>query len=157
VLCIVLKLVILSEAKNPRICFCSCFCICCCLCTCGFPLHSSRKPIPNTYYIYILASTFQKLYIGVTNNLSLRISQHKTDKNPRAYTARYKIDKLVYYERFQYIQNAMAREKQIKGWLRIKKLQLIAVTNPTWRDLSKEWGQPTEPFNDANLRPPETF
>jgi putative endonuclease len=87
----------------------------------------------NTYYVYILASSFQKLYIGVANNLSHRISQHKTEKNPRAHTARYKIDKLVYYERFEYIQNAIAREKQIKGWLRIKKLQLIAATNPTWR------------------------
>ncbi len=111
----------------------------------------------NTYYVYILASSFQKLYIGVTNNLSLRISQHKTDKKPRAHTARYKIDKLVYYERFQYIQNAIARESQLKGLLRIKKLQLIAATNPTWRDLSLDWVQPTEPFNEANLRPPETF
>jgi len=113
--------------------------------------------MPETYYIYILASSFQKLYTGVTNNLPLRIHQHKTDKNSKSHTARYKINKLVYYERFEYIQNAVAREKQIKGWLRIKKLQLIVATSPTWRDLSLDWGQPTEPFNEANLRPPKTL
>ncbi|MGD0446392.1 MAG: GIY-YIG nuclease family protein [Edaphobacter sp.] len=113
--------------------------------------------MPDTYYVYILASTFQKLYTGVTNNLSRRIAEHKADKNPNSFTARYKIYKLVYFERFQYIQDATARETQIKGWLRIKKLQLIAENNPTWRDLSLEWGQPTEPFNEANLRPPTTF
>jgi putative endonuclease len=73
-------------------------------------------PLPETYYVYILASTFQKLYTGVTNNLPLRIHQHKNDKNPKSHTARYKINKLVHYERFEYIQNAIAREKQIKGW-----------------------------------------
>ena len=113
--------------------------------------------MPETYYVYILASSFQSLYTGVTNDLPLRIRQHKTAENPKSFTARYKINKLVHYERFEYIQNAIAREKQIKGWLRIKKLQLIAATNPTWRDLSFDWGQPTEPFNEANLRPPATF
>jgi len=113
--------------------------------------------MPETYYIYILASSFQKLYTGVTNNLPHRIHQHKTDKNPESHTARYKINKLVYYEPFQYIQDAIARETQIKGWLRIKKLQLIVATNPTWRDLSLDWGQPTGPFNEANLRPTQTF
>jgi putative endonuclease len=111
----------------------------------------------ETYYIYILASSFQKLYTGVTNNLPLRVHQHKTDNNPKSHTARYKINKLVHYERFEYVQHAIAREKQIKGWLRIKKLKLIASTNPRWRDLSLEWGQPAEPFNEANLRLPETF
>jgi putative endonuclease len=113
--------------------------------------------MPETYYIYILASSFQKLYTGVTNNLPLRIHQHKTDQNPKSHTARYKINKLVYYEPFEYIRDAIARESQIKGWLRIKKLQLIVATNPTWRDLSLDWGQPIEHFNEASLRPPKTF
>jgi putative endonuclease len=113
--------------------------------------------MPETYYVYILVSSFQKLYTGVTNNLSTRIREHKAAKNPRAHTTRYKIDKLIYYERFQYIQDAIARETQIKGWLRIKKLKLIAANNPTWRDLTLDWGQPIEPFNEANLIPPETF
>ncbi len=113
--------------------------------------------MPETSYVYILASSFQKLYTGVTNDLPLRIHQHKTDNNPKSHIARYKINKLVHYERFEYIQHAIAREKQIKGWLRIKKLQLIAATNPTWRDLSLEWGQTTEPFNEATFHPPETF
>ena len=111
----------------------------------------------ESYYIYILASSFQKLYTGVTNNLPERIHQHKTDKNPESHTARDEINKLVYYERFPYVHDAIAREKQIKGWLRIKKLQLIAATNPTWRDLSLDWGQPIEPFTEANLSPPQTF
>ena len=113
--------------------------------------------MPETYYVYILASTFQKLYTGVTNNLPERVHQHKTDKDPNSHTARYKIHKLVYYERFARIEQAITRETQIKGWLRIKKLQLIASTNPTWRDLSLDWGQPIEPFNESSLCPPQTF
>jgi putative endonuclease len=111
----------------------------------------------DTYYVYILASSFQKLYTGVTNDLIRRVHQHKTSKNPNSFTTRYKIDKLVFYERFQFIQDAIARETQIKGWLRIKKLQLVASTNPTWQDLSLTWGQPIEPFDEAHLRPPESF
>ena len=107
----------------------------------------------ETYYTYILTSSFQKLYTGVTNDLPRRIHQHKTEKNPKSHSARYKIKKLVYYERFAFIQEAIARETQIKGWLRIKKLQLIVETNPTWRDLSRDWGQRIEPFNEADLRP----
>jgi putative endonuclease len=118
---------------------------------------SPTGPMSETYYVYILANTFQKLYTGITNNLPVRVHQHKTSTNPKAHTTRYKINKLVYYERFENVHNAIAREKQIKGWLRIKKLQLIAATNPTWRDRSLEWGQPTEPFDEANLRPPQTF
>jgi putative endonuclease len=113
--------------------------------------------VPDEYYLYIFASSFQKLYIGVTNDLARRTREHKSAEDPRSFTARHKINKLVYYERFQYIQNAIARETQIKGWLRIKKLQLIVAHNPTWRDLSLDWGRPTEPFNEANIRPPETF
>jgi putative endonuclease len=151
------KLVILSAVKNPRICLCFLLLLLPFAPKVALAITLFKTQMPETYYIYILASTFQKLYTGVTNNLPHRVHQHKTDKNPKAHTTRYKINKLVYYERFQYIQDAIARETQIKGWLRIKKLQLIAATNPTWRDLSLDWGQATEPFDEANLRPPETF
>jgi putative endonuclease len=113
--------------------------------------------MPEQAYVYILANTFQHLYTGVTTRLQHRVNDHKTSRNPRSFTTRYKIDKLVYYESFQDIQQAIARETQIKGWLRIKKLQLIAANNPTWRDLNVDWGQPIEPFDETKLNPLQTF
>jgi putative endonuclease len=113
--------------------------------------------MPEQVYVYILANTFQHLYTGVTTRLQHRVNDHKTSRNPRSFTTRYKIDKLVYYESFQDIQQAIARETQIKGWLRIKKLQLIAANNPTWRDLNVDWGQPIEPFDETKLNPLQTF
>jgi putative endonuclease len=86
-----------------------------------------------------------------------RIHQHKTSTNPTSFTSRYKIDKLVYYETFTNISSAIAREKEIKGWLRIKKIQLIVASNPTWRDLSLEWNSPIDPFNESDLDPPTKF
>jgi putative endonuclease len=97
------------------------------------------------------------LYTGVTNNLSVRVKQHKEGTNPASFTTRYAINRLVYFERFQYIQDAIHREKQLKGWLRIKKIALIVQHNPTWRDLSDDWGKPMEPFDEAKMRAPETF
>ena len=94
--------------------------------------------MPETYYVYILASTFQKLYTGVTNNLSTRIVQHKAGKDPKAHTTRYKINKLVYYERFQYVNNAIAREKYLKHFTREEKIRLIESNNPTWEDLAAD-------------------
>jgi putative endonuclease len=108
-------------------------------------------------YVYILASSYQRLYVGVTTHLAKRVNEHKTSANPQSFTSRYKINKLVYHETFQDIHRAIARETKVKGWLRIKKLQLIAAQNPTWRDLSLEWGQPTEPFDESKLGPPQTF
>jgi len=106
----------------------------------------------NEYaYVYILANGFKKLYIGVTANLEERIFEHKSKKHPYSHTTRYNINQLVYFERFTRITAAIAREKQLKGWLRIRKLELIISTNPTWRDLSLEWGQPTAPFNPTEF------
>jgi len=96
-------------------------------------------------YVYILASSFQHLYIGVTTDLGTRISQHKNGTYSSSFTKRYKIDKLVYIERFSLISAAIAREKQLKRWSRIKKLRLIVAQNPTWKDLSADWGKPIEP------------
>jgi putative endonuclease len=108
-------------------------------------------------YVYILANTFHHLYTGITTRLQHRVQDHKAALNPRSFTARYKIDKLVYYECLERIVQAIAREKQIKGWLRIRKIQLIVEFNPTWQDLSLDWGKPTETFDESKMRPPNTF
>jgi putative endonuclease len=97
-------------------------------------------------YVYIMASSFKKLYIGVTTQIEIRVGQHKRAAAPNSHTARYVVDKLVYMERFTSITTAIAREKQLKGWLRIRKLELIISTNPTWLDLSADWGKSVEPY-----------
>ncbi|HEY5056449.1 MAG TPA: GIY-YIG nuclease family protein [Acidobacteriaceae bacterium] len=98
-------------------------------------------------YVYILASGFKHLYIGVTSNLELRVGQHKDGTYPSSFTQRYNIKQLVYFERFGEMQTAIAREKQLKRWSRIKKIRLIVAENPDWRDLSAEWGMAIEPFS----------
>jgi putative endonuclease len=98
--------------------------------------------MPKQAYVYILASSFQKLYIGVTTEIEIRIKQHKDGRFEDSFTSRYKIDRLVYLERFTEISPAIAREKQLKSWSRIKKIRLIVSQNPTWQDLSQEWGTP---------------
>ena len=93
----------------------------------------------RTYFVYILASRSRNLYIGVTNSLIRRLSEHKAGRAD-SFTRRYRIHRLVYYERFQYINNAVARETELKGWLRARKIALIESTNPVWADLSEEFG-----------------
>jgi putative endonuclease len=78
------------------------------------------------------------LYTGVTNNLERRVYEHKNKLIP-GFTSKYNITKLVYYESGDDISVAIAREKQIKGWLRVKKIALIESVNPEWNDLSEEW------------------
>ncbi|MFH1838191.1 MAG: GIY-YIG nuclease family protein [Candidatus Kuenenbacteria bacterium] len=90
----------------------------------------------KNYYVYILANKRNgTLYIGVTNNLLNRTFLHKLKQNPKSFTAKYKIDKLVYFEEYQYIQDAILREKQMKKWNRQWKIELIEKDNPIWRDL----------------------
>ncbi len=92
----------------------------------------------KTYYVYIMAS--QKngtLYIGVTNNLARRVSEHK-HRIHEGFTKRYKVYMLVYYEVFYSITAAIKREKQIKKWKRLWKIQLIEKMNPYWHDLYDE-------------------
>ena len=89
-------------------------------------------------YIYIMANASKTLYIGVTNNLIRRVSQHKSGKI-KGFTLKYNITKLVYYEEGDNIEIAIQREKQLKGWLRKKKIALIESVNPDWRDLSEDW------------------
>lgn len=80
----------------------------------------------------------QTLYTGVTNDLIRRVYEHKNKIIP-GFTSRYNITKLVYYEAGNNINTAISREKQIKGWLRIKKIALIEKSNPEWKDLSEDW------------------
>ena len=74
------------------------------------------------------------LYVGSTSNLTIRIYQHKNKEYPNSFTARYNIDKLVYYEGFPFVDEAIAREHQIKSWRREKKIALINKFNPEWHD-----------------------
>ena len=107
-------------------------------------------------YVYILASGFKHLYIGVTANLERRVRQHKSGTDPGSFTERYNIKQLVYFERFATMPVAIAREKQLKRWSRIKKIRLIVVANPDWRDLSRDWGMSVEPFS-GTLEEPRHF
>ena len=92
----------------------------------------------NQYYVYIMTNNSKTLYTGVTNNLNRRVYEHK-NKLIQGFMAKYNITKLVYLEIFNDINQAIAREKQIKGWLRKKKINLIESVNPEWNDLSQEW------------------
>lgn len=92
----------------------------------------------KTYYVYIITNRSKTLYIGVTNNLERRMWEHKQGIGS-VFASKYKIDRLVYFESYDDVHDAIHREKQIKGLLRIKKLALIVSKNPAWRDLSEEW------------------
>jgi len=90
------------------------------------------------YYIYILTNRYNTvLYIGVTNNLGRRVNEHKARLN-RGFTWRYNVDKLVYYEGFSKIMEAITREKRLKKWKRLWKEELINNFNPEWRDLYED-------------------
>jgi putative endonuclease len=88
-------------------------------------------------FVYILTNSNNSvLYTGVTSNIKERINQHKIKKHSRSFTSRYNLTRLVYYEQFDTIGEAIKKEKQIKGGSRKKKLSLIAGKNPEWNDLS---------------------
>lgn len=92
----------------------------------------------KNYYVYILSNEARTLYIGVTNHLERRMYEHK-NKLISGFTKKYNIAKLVYYETTIDVTHAICREKQLKGWLRIKKVALIEESNPGWDDLSLSW------------------
>ncbi|MGB7136820.1 MAG: GIY-YIG nuclease family protein [Acidobacteriaceae bacterium] len=96
------------------------------------------------YYAYIVASRTRILYIGVTGTIEVRMQQHR-NKSFEGFTADYNCNRLVWYESYDNPGRAIAREKQLKRWIRAKKLALIEKTNPTWIDLSEGWGQPIQP------------
>ena len=94
----------------------------------------------SQYYVYIMTNKSRTLYTGVTNNLERRVLEHK-QKLVQGFTSKYNINKLVYYEVTNDIYSAISREKEIKGWLRAKKIGLIESKNPEWRDLASDWNK----------------
>jgi|SRR6478672_12302224 len=95
------------------------------------------------FYVYILASRSRRLYGGVTNNLLVRLAHHRDGQC--AFTARYRISRLVYFECTANVMGAIAREKQIKAWRRAKRVALVESSNPTWDDLAAEWLPKADP------------
>ena len=93
----------------------------------------------RTFYIYIITNTYNSvIYIGVTNNLFRRITEHKNKTDKNSFSAKYNLWKLVYYEYTEYVSSALDREKEIKKWRREKKNELIKMMNPKWNDLFAE-------------------
>ena len=90
------------------------------------------------YFVYIMTNKSGTLYIGITNDLTRRTHEHKQGIGGK-FTTRYRITRLVHFEETRDIHAALAREKQLKGWSRAKKLELIASDNPQWVDLSAGW------------------
>jgi putative endonuclease len=90
------------------------------------------------YFVYILTSRSGTLYTGITNNLHRRVYEHK-HKLIEGFTTKYNVERLVYYETFPNVRDAIGREKQIKGYRRSKKIALIESMNPKWQDLSDGW------------------
>jgi putative endonuclease len=99
----------------------------------------TQKPLNKPGYVYILTNKNKTvLYIGVTNNLKRRIEEHKFEPKNGSFSARYNLEKLVYYESHPWIDEAIAREKQLKAGSRKKKIELINALNPEWKDLYNE-------------------
>jgi len=92
------------------------------------------------YFTYIMASRSRTLYVGVTGDIVKRAFQHKQKKHD-GFTARYNCNRLVWFQRFTEVSEAIQREKELKGWTRAKKIALIESANPTWEDLSQPWYQ----------------
>jgi putative endonuclease len=101
-------------------------------------LREGEESLMNQYYVYIMTNKSKTLYTGITNNLERRVYEHKQKLVP-GFTARYNIIKLVHYEETTDVLAAIAREKEIKGWLRSKKIKLIELSNPDWHDLATDW------------------
>ena len=98
-------------------------------------------------FVYILSSKTRVLYVGVTADLGRRMWGHRLGALP-GFTRRYGVDQLVYYETARDPAGAIRREKQIKGWARVKKVAMIDSMNPEWNDLAKHW------FEDVSLGDP---
>ena len=97
-----------------------------------------NNKIRKSYYVYILSSNTGTLYTGVTNNLLRRMDEHKRGKL-EGFTKKYKVNRLIYFEETTDNYAALEREKQIKGWTRKKKLDLVRTLNPKFEDLSEDW------------------
>jgi putative endonuclease len=92
----------------------------------------------RSYYVYILASLSGTLYIGITNDLERRMVEHK-EGLVEGFSKQYEVHRLLYFETYRNVGNAISREKQLKGWRREKKIALIEKLNPGWKDLAREW------------------
>ena len=115
----------------------------------------------HDYYVYIVSNnTRSTLYIGVTNDLLVRLWQHRAGEGLNSFSQRYHCAHLVYFEHYRDVRDAIAREKQLKGWRRQKKNTLIATLNPQWDDLAADWFDFVEPTGpgrpEDNLRDPST-
>jgi len=93
------------------------------------------------YFVYLMSNPSRTLYTGLTNSIRRRVREHKLKLTP-GFAAKYNITRLVYFESFVDVRNAIEREKQIKAWTRAKRVALIESMNPKWDDLSREWDQP---------------
>jgi putative endonuclease len=102
--------------------------------------------LEHLYYTYIVASRSLNFYVGVTSGIEVRVAQHKNGVFD-GYSKSYNCNRLVWFERFVDVHTAIAREKQIKGWSRAKKIVLTKRENPTWLDLSEGWGEAIEPYS----------
>jgi len=108
------------------------------------------------YYVYILTSrSYTTLYTGMTGAGEARMIQHRNGL-VSGFTSRYNVDRLVYLEETQDVNEAIAREKQIKGWTRAKKIALIESMNPEWRDLAEAWIGHPDKANDPTEAPATT-
>jgi putative endonuclease len=99
--------------------------------------------LQRTYYVYIVASRSRVIYVGVTGFLMARVLRHRA-REGGAFTRKYRVHRLVYFQSFRNIGDAIARETEIKKWRCEKKLALIERENPTWEDLADGWAQPAE-------------
>lgn len=97
------------------------------------------------FYVYIMASHRRVLYVGFCRTIEKRVWEHQHNIDPDSFTARYKVHKLVHFERCTNPLAGIARENELKSWNRAKKVALIEAQNPRWKDLSAGWGEPYRP------------
>ena len=111
---------------------------------CSGGLRSRSDIMKRVFHVYILTNVSKMLYIGVTNDLERLIYEHKHKLVP-GFSAKYNLHRLVYFEAFGHIGDAIARDKELKGWLRSKKVALIQSQNPKWLDLAADWFEAPKP------------
>jgi putative endonuclease len=111
---------------------------------------------PRHFFVYIMTNNPRShvLYTGITGDLPRRVSEHKKKLVP-GFTSRYNLTRLVYCEMFSYPDSAIQREKEIKGWVRSKKIKLIESMNPHWHDLATEWEDLYKPVDRTPVNPRE--
>jgi len=105
------------------------------------------------YFVYIVASKSRVLYTGVTGSLMSRVLQHKRGEGG-SFSAKYRVNRLVWFQTFELVHRAIARETEIKAWRREKKIKLIEEENPTWEDLAADWGKHVDMTHKKQVPPP---